>query len=275
MPSSSTASLKHVLTINGSSPVTNVSFHPTTPDLLLVSTVAAPATIYNISTTSTEPAITLAAKEPKGIWSSAWSPDGKRVAAIGRSGTLYTWDPRTSTEPTTTRAIPIKPIKPARVVWVDQDIFVTSFSRTRNREYHLFSGSTLTTIFTHSLDTSNGLLIPVVDNERKIVYLSARGDMSLRQVELTGPQGYQETVHPLPAQLASSSLALAHPATLPVMSAQIATLIVSQVDKDGDALLPLGIRVPRRQLIDYHEDLYPEVPATGEPCLNQRSATVS
>jgi hypothetical protein len=255
-----------VHTINGSSPVTNVSFHPTTPNLLLVSTTTTPAVIYDISTPSAEPAISLAAKEPKGIWSSAWSPDGKRIAVVGKSGTLYAWDPRTSTEPTTTRTIPIQPIKPARVVWVDQDIFVTSFSKTRNREYHLFSGLTLSTIFTHSLDTSNGLLIPVVDGERKIVYLSARGDMSLRQVELTGPQGYQETVHALPAQVASASLALAHPTILPVMSAQIATVLVPQVDKDGDALLPLGIRVPRRQLIDFHEDLYPEISATGA-CL--------
>jgi len=88
--------------------------------------------------------------------------------------------------------------------------------------------------------------------------------MSLRQVELTGPQGYQETTHSLPSPLASASLALAHPSVLPVMTAQIATVMVPQVDKDGDALLPLGIRVPRRQLIDYHEDLYPEIVGTGE-----------
>lgn len=144
------------------------------------------------------------------------------------------------------------------------DLFVTSFSRTRNREYHLFSGTNLSTIFTNSLDTSPGLLLPVVDNERKIVYLGAKGDMSIRQVELSGPQGYQETLHPLPSPLSSASLALAHPTTLPVMSAQIATLLIPLVDKDGDVVLPLGVRVPRRQLIDFHEDLYPEIQGTSK-----------
>lgn len=244
--------------------MTNIAFHPTTPDIILISTIASPAAIYTLSSSSPDPAITLSAKEPKGLWSISWSPNGRLITATSKSGTLYTWDPRSSPEPTSTRTVPIQPLKPARVVWVEDDIFVTSFSKMRNREYHLFNGTTLATIFTHSLDTSNGLLLPVVDQERKIVYLSARGDMSLRQVEMTGPQGYQETVHSLPAPLASASLALAFPGELPVMSAQIATLLVPQVDKDGDALLPLGIRVPRRQLIDFHEDLYPEVMGTGE-----------
>jgi hypothetical protein len=143
-------------------------------------------------------------------------------------------------------------------------VFVTSFSKTRNREYHLFSGSNLSTVFTNTLDTSAGLLLPQIDEERRIVYLAAKGDMSIRQVELSGPQGFQETLHPLPSQLATASLALAHPATLPVMSAQIATVLCTVIDKDGDALLPLGVRVPRRQLIDFHEDLYPEVHGTSK-----------
>jgi hypothetical protein len=44
-----------------------------------------------------------------------------------------------------------------------------------------------------------------------------------------------------------------------VMEAQIATLLLPTTDKDGDTLLPLGIKVPRRQLIDYHADLFPDV----------------
>lgn len=206
-------------------------------------------------------------KEPKGLWSITWSPDGRKIAAIGRSGTAYIWDPRSNTEPLSSRALPLQPIKPSRIVYVDDDLFVTGFSKTRNREFHLFSGSDLSTVFTNSVDTSTGLLLPVVDQERKIIYFSAKGDMSLRQIEIGGPQGYQETIHPLSAMLSSPSIALAHPTTLPVMSAQIATVLLPQVDKDGDTILPLGIRVPRRQLIDFHDDLYPEISGSSEPEL--------
>lgn len=91
--------------------------------------------------------------------------------------------------------------------------------------------------------------------------------MSIRQVELGGVTGFQETIHPLPFPMASTSLGAVHPTALDVMSAEIGRLLVTVVDKDGDAILPLGIKVPRRQLIDYHDDLYPEITGTSESLL--------
>lgn len=241
------------------SPVTSLALHPTTPAIVLAASISN-VTVWDLSSTATEPKIALEATEPKGFWSIAWSPDGKRAAAIGKSGTAYVWEPRTSPTPTLTRSLPIQPIKPAKVAWVGDDLFVTAFSRTRSREYHLFSTSkALATAFTVSVDTSTAPLVPAVDQERGIIYLAAKGDMTLRQVEIGGATGSQETQHPLPHALAAQGLALASPTILPVMQAQIATVLLPVVDKDGEALLPLIIEVPRRQFIDFHDDLYPEV----------------
>jgi hypothetical protein len=101
--------------------------------------------------------------------------------------------------------------------------------------------------------------------------------MTLRQIELGGPSGFIESkwyqrsqflivlaIHPMATPLASSSLALAHPSTLPVMHAQIGTLLLPITDKDDDAIQPTGIKVPRRQLIDYHEELFPDILGDGE-----------
>lgn len=242
------------------SPISSVSLHPTTPSVVAVS--AKSVAIWNLS--SLQPVIQLDAEEPKGFWSISWSPCGKRIAAIGKSGTAYIWEPRVSTSPALSRSLPIQPIKPARVAWVGDNVFVTAFSRTRNREYHLFSGKDLVTVFTQSVDTSTAPLIPIVDQERNIVYLAAKGDSTLRQVELGGATGSQETLHSSPYPLAAQGLALASPTTLPVMQAQIATVLVPVVDKDGEVLLPLAIKVPRRQLIDYHDELYPEIRGFSE-----------
>jgi hypothetical protein len=199
------------------------------------------------------------------MWSAGWSPDGRLVAGVGKSGTCYVWDPRAGGDAITSKTLNLQALKPVRLAWVGDDIFLTSFSKTRNREYSLLSTSaSLSTTFSQSVDTSTAPLIPLVDEERRIVHLAGRRDMTLRQIELSGPMGFQESLHPLPHPLASAGLALASPTTLPVMNAQIATLLVPVVDKDGDAILPLGIRVPRRQLLDYHEDLYPDVLGTGE-----------
>ena len=255
--------LKQLHTISGSSPISHVVFHPTTPDLLLVSSPAVSAAIYDLSS-PLSPAITLEITEPKGMWSICWSPDGRYVAGAGKSGMVSIWDPRAGSKATVTRSMTLlSPLKPMRLVWVGEYLFLTAFSKSRQREYHVLSASDLKTVHTGSLDTSTAPLVPVVDQERKIVYLSAKGDMSLRQVELLSP--VSETVHPLPHALSSASLALAWPGVLEVMQAEIARLLMLVVDKDGETLLPLGIRVPRRQLIDFHDDLYPDMTGTGEP----------
>ncbi|KIR37980.1 actin cross-linking [Cryptococcus deuterogattii 99/473] len=241
-----------------SSPITNLSLHPTTPNILLISTTASPASIYDLSNPKSS-AIILDAKEPKGMWSIAWKSDGRLVAGVGRSGMAYVWEPRSGKEPKVSRLLPIQPLKPARIRWIGEDIFITSFSKTRNRQYSLLSGSSLSTTFTQSLDTNPGVLLPLVDEERKIIYVAGRGDMTLRQIELSGPQGYQETLHPLQFPLANASLAAVHSAKLDVMKAEISRILIPIVDKDGDSLLPVSIKVPRRQLIDFHEDLYPDL----------------
>jgi len=88
--------------------------------------------------------------------------------------------------------------------------------------------------------------------------------MTLRQIELSGPQGYQETLHPLPQAVASSGLALTSMIELDVMQAEIAGVVLQGSDKDGEGLILYKIKVPRRQLIDYHEDLYPDIEDTCE-----------
>ncbi|WRT66968.1 uncharacterized protein IL334_003933 [Kwoniella shivajii] len=256
----------HTIPPTSQSPITNLILHPTTPNIVLASTLTNPLAIYDVSSPSTSPLITLNASEPKGLWSIAWSSNGRLIGVIGKSGILSIYDPRLSKDPIKTKnlSFSMQALKPSKITWVGQDIFLTSYSKPRNRQYSLLiiTKDGIETKFTETLDTSPGILIPLVDEERKIVYMAGRGDMFLRQIELSGPIGYQETPHPLPFPLSSGSMALKNQTELDVMNAEIARVILPVVDKDGDALLPLGIRVPRRQLIDYHEDLYPDVQGT-------------
>ncbi|BEJ15558.1 hypothetical protein CspHIS471_0501630 [Cutaneotrichosporon sp. HIS471] len=231
-----------------------VRLHPTTPGLALASTNV--VVIYDVAASTA--AITLNAPAP--LWSASWSPDGRLVGGVSKKGLAYVWDVRSGSAPTQTRDLSslLQALKPVHTAYVGNELFVTSFSRSRTRQYSLLSAD-LSTAFTAAVDTSQGPLVPLVDEERRIVYASGRGDMTLRQIELSGPQGYQEMPHHLPAPLTAGGAAAAHWSTLPVMEAQIATLLLSTTDKDGDTILPLGIKVPRRQLIDYHTDLFPDV----------------
>lgn len=236
--------------------VTSIALHPTTRGIALACSSA--VEIYDLA--AGKAVITLNVPDNQPLWSAAWKSDGRLVAGVTKKGQMYVWDPRAGADPITKRdlATVLQALKPVRVAWAGDEVFVTSFSRTRARQYSLFK-SDLSTIFTASVDNSQGPLSPLVDEERRIVYLVGRGDMTLRQIELSGPQGYQEVTHPLQYAVCSGSLAAAHWSTLPVMEARVASILLPVVDKDGETLMPVHINVPRRQLIDYHADLYPDV----------------
>ncbi|WWC85325.1 uncharacterized protein L201_000187 [Kwoniella dendrophila CBS 6074] len=271
---SSSLTLRQTIPPASSSPITHVLLHPTTPNIVLVSSISHPLSIYDISPSIDSASITLNIKEPKGIWSFGWSNDGRKIGVVGKSGNLSIYEPRKSKDPITTKNLTfsnVQPLKPCKLVWLgNNQIFLTSFSKSRNRQFSLYqisntsSNTTIETIFNENLDTSQGILIPLIDNERKLIYLIGKGDMTLRQLEISPGTslGYQETIHQLPYPLSTSSITLKHQTKSDVMKAEIAQILIPIIDKDGDALIPLSIKIPRRQLIDYHDDLYPDIIGT-------------
>lgn len=238
---------------------TCISAHPGVAELAVAGT-ANQVGIYDFSRDGEKPVCSTSLKAP--LWSVAWSPDGSLLGGVTKKGEALLWDWQGGSRSTSRDLSTIlQALKPVHVVFADNDLFVTSFSRSRTRQYSLFSAEGLSTVFTASVDTSQGPLLPVVDQERRIVYAVGRGDMTLRQIELGGAVGYQEMTHPLPSPT-TGGIALAHWSTMPVMEAQIATVLLPTTDKDGSVILPLAIKVPRRQLIDYHPDLYPDPRST-------------
>ncbi|WWC61287.1 uncharacterized protein I303_103868 [Kwoniella dejecticola CBS 10117] len=274
LPSTPAATLTQRLTIpaQSSSPITHVQLHPTTPDILLASSASHPLTIYDFSSSASGASarITLNVNEPKGLWSTGWSPDGTKLALISKSGNLSIFDPRKSTDALRSKSLvsSLQPLKPCKLAWMGDSIFVTAFSKFRSRQYSLYSSSELETIFTQTLDTSNNPLIPLVDQERSICYVVGKGDMILRQIEISKSfqNGYQESTHSLSSStltpMTTPSICLRYGTGLDVMNTEIANILIPSTDKDGDCLVPIGIRVPRKQLIDYHADLFPDILGT-------------
>jgi WD40 repeat protein len=268
IPISTLGTLQTIRTFTtDTAPIASLVLHPTTPDVLALARTNGSLEVHGLSSTSNSPTIKLDLSDPKGFWSISWSPDGQLLAAIGRSGTLYTFDPRNSTSPTAKKPLSIQALKPARVSWVTPtSLFVTSFSKTRNRQYSLYAKPNLTEVFTNQLDTSPSPLIPTIDHSRELIYLAGKGDMTLRQIECTGPMGFQETLHSLPHAITSAGLALGSATEVDVMAAEIGKIWMGWADSrdGGEVVAGVSVKVPRRQLIDFHADLYPEAPGMSE-----------
>ncbi|GAA5883524.1 hypothetical protein JCM16303_005463 [Sporobolomyces ruberrimus] len=241
-----------------SKPIDTLSFHPTSSSLLLAS-YGQTLSIYDVDSQAQSPVFEIDATSP--VWSAQWSGDGKYVSATGKDGKLRLWDVRTDSNKVVAEVTAHPGPKASRHVHLpnsstgNPQILTTGFSRTRDREYSLFDGRMLgNAIKTQRVDTSTGVLMPLVDRERSIVYLVGRGDMSLRWVEVGGPAIFTEGSMPFPSQIAGA--ALLPPQRMDLMKAEINRIVVLT----NDAVVPVPISVPRRQYIDFHQDLFPEVP---------------
>lgn len=168
--------------------VSNVSLHPTTAGLALVTSTSPVVAIYDVAAST--PNITLKTTGDVALWDAAWAADGRLVGGVCKKGKAYIWDAHAGADAVQTKDVAMQPLKPARLAFVGGDLFVTSFSRTRARQYSLLSASAgLSATFTATVDNSQGPLVPIVDEEREIVFCIGRGDMRLRQIELSGSHG--------------------------------------------------------------------------------------
>jgi coronin-7 len=130
----------------------------------------------------------------------------------------------------------------------------------RQREIALWDPRALTSPLkkiTLTDSSSPSVLTPVVDGDRNIVYLVGRGDTAVRWVELDSSKTFNEGSHPLGPGMEVAGPACLAPQTLcNPMQTEIDRIYVPITSIDG--VLPLRVSVPRRQLIDYHEDLFPD-----------------
>ncbi|GAA5963348.1 hypothetical protein JCM8115_000985 [Rhodotorula mucilaginosa] len=250
----------------GGKAVETMAFHPLASSLFLASSQNT-ISVFDVASQSSDAAYTLSSPSPS--WSARWSNDGRSITATGKDGKLRCWDVRASQAAPVAEVASHAGIKASRHVHLGSlsagppQIFTTGFSRTRDREYsvHDFRNLKDGAVKTQRVDTGTGVLVPLLDSSRGIVYLAGKGDMSLRWTELGGPGGFTEGAAPLPVPIVSA--ALTPPSTLELMMAEINRLVVLG-GGGADAVFPVSITVPRRQYLDFHADLYPPVAARSK-----------
>ncbi|GJN89289.1 hypothetical protein Rhopal_002269-T1 [Rhodotorula paludigena] len=251
-------------------PVDVLSFHPLASSLLLAAS-ATTLSIFDASSSSSAAAHAITLPSP--VWSAQWSADGRSVSATTRDGHLRLYDVRSpsSAQPALDVVAHAGLNKPSRHIHLShlgggaQQVLTTGFSRMREREYALFDLRNTSTssgaLKMQRIDTNTGVLEPLLDRERGIVYLAGRGDMTLRWVEVpaSSPAGsFNEGAAPLPVPVLGA--ALAPPRCWDLMKTEVGRLVVLGAG-GADAVVPVQVTVPRRQYLDFHADLYPPVSA--------------
>ncbi|KAK4053254.1 hypothetical protein OIO90_004028 [Microbotryomycetes sp. JL221] len=252
-PEASSPSTLFTSTFATGKAIDNVVFHPTSSGLVAASSAETVA-VFDVEGSPTDPAYS--STLPKPAWSLQWSSDGRILSTTAKDNILRLWDVRASSQKAEQQIGIHGGIKASRHVWLgnaaSHQVLTTGFSKMREREYSLYdTRNPGIAVKTQRVDNNMGVLMPVVDSDRNIVYFAGRGDMTLKWTEIGGPSTFTEGSAPLPVPI--SSIALAPPAVLDLMKAEINRVMVLT----SEAVLAVPIEVPRRQYIDFHSDLYP------------------
>ncbi|KAN0064848.1 hypothetical protein ACQY0O_001905 [Thecaphora frezii] len=253
------------LNASGAAPVSSLAFHPTSSGLLSASrhnTVA----VYDV--VSANPALELAAQSP--VLSIDWAQDGISLAATSKDGIVSLFDARASSKPTSTTQAHASKVKPARLAFVWSHLITTGFSAMREREWAIWDPRSLQQpVKRATIDVSTGVIAPLVDQDRGLVYLLGKGDATLRWLEVDDAKSFTEGNCPLNFTIGGGGLA---PSSVHrVMEGEVGRLFVASSTAE-DCIVPVSVTIPRRQYIDFHPDLYP--PTSSRVAAQSASAWI-
>ncbi|VDD91027.1 unnamed protein product [Enterobius vermicularis] len=137
--------------------------------------------IWNVGTGE---ALLEIAGHPDQIWSVSFNYDGSRFVTTCKDKRIRVIDSHTGE--VLHQGAGHEGVKPQRAVYLrDGRIFTTGFTKRSERLYALRAQDNLENpIIQEELDTSNGVLFPLYDEDTGLVYLAGKGDCAIRYYEI-------------------------------------------------------------------------------------------
>ncbi|KAJ3119793.1 Coronin-7 [Physocladia obscura] len=211
------------------------------------------------------------------LTSLAFSCCGSLLAATAKDNIVRLYDPRSSqlSSAVIASSLPVHTnIKPSKIFWLasssslNHNLLSTGFSRSRDRECALWDARAMKSpIYMHRLDSSSGSLIPLYDSDSSLLFLTGRGDTTIKTFEVTASTISQT--------LPNASFVLSKPITnacllqsknsLDVMNCEIARIMTlcstgggTGTTQDSSAIVPISVSVNRQFKMDFQLDLFPD-----------------
>ncbi|KAA0720285.1 Coronin-1C Coronin-3 [Triplophysa tibetana] len=236
-----------------------IKWHPTARNILLTAGSDNLIIIWNVGTG--ESLITMD-EHPDLIYNVSWNYNGSLFCTSCKDRRIRVCDPRKN-EVLAERLAPHEGIRPMRAIFTREgNIFTTGFTRMSQRELGLWDPTHFEEpIALLELDTSNGVLLPFYDPDTNIVYLSGKGDSSIRYFEITEEPPYVHYISTYSSKEPQRGMGFMPKRGVDVTKCEIARLYKLHERKCE----PIMMTVPRKSDL-FQDDLYPDT-AGPEPAL--------
>ncbi|KAK6023207.1 WD domain, G-beta repeat protein [Ostertagia ostertagi] len=172
--------------------VNTLAWHPVANNLLLTAGGENKLLLWNVGTGE---ALLEIAGHPDQIWCIGFNYDGSQFVTTCKDKKIRILDTRSGE--VLHEGIGHEGVKPQRAIFVrDGRIITTGFTKRSERLYSLRAPDNLSQpIIEEELDTSNGVLFPLYDEDTGLVYLCGKGDCAIRYYEVNLEYPYMHYIN--------------------------------------------------------------------------------
>ncbi|KAK2833452.1 hypothetical protein Q5P01_017341 [Channa striata] len=234
-----------------------VHFHPTSSGLLAFSTSKSPI-IWD--TSRQDAPLAVLEQHSDQLQSLSWKKDGSLLASTCKDKMLRVFDPRAKLTPVQS-AKSLQNNKDSRILWAKDDLLLTTgFDMMRSREVRLWDSRKLSSsVSSVSLGTSNGILIPLFDEDTGLLTLAGMGDTVVDCFEVSSAEPFLTQVSHCLTDNSTRGVAMVPKLALDVMSCEVMRVL----QLTDNCIVPISYQVPRKHSgQEFHEDLYPDTVGT-------------
>ncbi|KAL4003611.1 hypothetical protein ACH3XW_8315 [Acanthocheilonema viteae] len=250
--------------------VNTLAWHPTASNILLTAGGENKLLIWNVGTGD---ALLEISGHPDMIWSVSFNYDGSRFVTTSKDRKIRVIDSHTGE--VLHQGNGHEGVKPQRAIFLkDGRILTTGFTKRSERLYALRTQENLDEpLIQEELDTSNGVLFPLYDEDSGLVYLAGKGDCAIRYYEVNNEYPFVHYINTYTTSEPQRGIAFMPKLGLNSNENEIARIY--KVTTKG-IVDELQFFVPRKSDL-YQADLYPDtrshVPAlTAEQFIEGQNA---
>ncbi|CAK9302610.1 unnamed protein product [Gordionus sp. m RMFG-2023] len=240
--------------------VTQVAWHPSANNVLLSVGGDLKILIWNVGMGEV---LFELSNHPDLIYYASFNYDGSRIVTVSKDKKIRTMDSRTGKIFKEGKCH--EGAKPQRAIYLkDGAIFTTGFSKMSERQYALRTEEEIDNpIILEELDSSNGVLFPFYDPDTNLMYLSAKGDASIRYYEITDEYPY---IHYINVNTSTESIR-----GLGFMPKRGVNVTTNEIDRffkiTTNGFCQVTHFVVPRKSENFQDDLYPDT-ASDVPALS-------
>lgn len=230
-------------------------FNPAADNVLATGSDDKTIRVWDIEVGAEKLSVNLGGESPHSI---SWNYDGSAFAFTSKEKKISIVDPRANS--ILQQGEGHQGVKPSRVIWLGdlQRLATTGFSKTRERQLGAWDVRNLkTSLAMTNIDTSTGVLVPLYDNDAKLLFLAGKGDTTIHYYEVTGDKA------PYFKQLGSfvSDVQQRDAVILPKLGVDVwETEVVRIFKATPNSIVPVRFTVPRKSKREFAADLFPDTP---------------